>query len=45
LENLALRIEIQGGRVIDPGNLDTMADIIIEHGKIVKITEDCNPAT
>jgi dihydroorotase len=33
-----LRIEIQGGRVIDPGNLDTMADIIIEHGKIVKIT-------
>jgi dihydroorotase len=38
LENLALRIEIQGGRVIDPGNLDTMADIIIEHGKIVKIT-------
>jgi dihydroorotase len=38
LENLALRIEIQGGRVIDPGNLDTMADIIIEQGKIVKIT-------
>jgi len=33
-----LRIEIQGGRVIDPGNLDTMADIIIEQGKIVKIT-------
>jgi dihydroorotase len=33
-----LRIEIQGGRVIDPGNLDAMADIIIEHGKIVKIT-------
>ncbi len=33
-----MRIEIQGGRVIDPGNLDTMADIIIEQGKIVKIT-------
>jgi dihydroorotase len=38
LENLPLRIEIQGGRVIDPGNLDTIADILIEHGKIVKIT-------
>ncbi len=38
LENLPLRIEIQGGRVIDPGNLDTMADIFIEHDKIVKIT-------
>jgi dihydroorotase len=38
LENLPLRIEIQGGRVIDPGNLDTTADIRIEHGKIVKIT-------
>ena len=33
-----MRIEIQGGRVIDPGNLDTMADITIEHGKIVKIS-------
>ena len=38
MENLPLRIEIQGGRVIDPGNLDTTADILIEHGKIVKIT-------
>ena len=38
MENLSLRIEIQGGRVIDPGNLDTTADILIEHGKIVKIT-------
>jgi dihydroorotase len=38
LENLALRIEIQGGRVIDPGNLDAMADILIDRGKIVKIT-------
>ena len=33
-----MRIEIQGGRVIDPGNMDTMADITIEHGKIVKIS-------
>ena len=32
-----MRIKIQGGRVIDPGNLDTTADIFIEHGKIVKI--------
>jgi len=38
LENLALRIEIQGGRVIDPGNLDATADILIDRGKIVKIT-------
>jgi dihydroorotase len=38
LENSALRIEIQGGRVIDPGNLDATADILIEHDKIVKIT-------
>jgi dihydroorotase len=38
LEYLALRIEIQGGRVIDPGNLDTLADILIERDKIVKIT-------
>ena len=40
-----MRIEIQGGRVIDPGNLDTMADIIIEHGKIVKITRIGKTAT
>jgi len=33
-----LRIEIQGGRVIDPGNLDTTADLHVEHAKIVKIT-------
>ena len=38
MENLALRIEIQGGRVIDPGNLDATADILIDRGKIVKIT-------
>jgi dihydroorotase len=40
-----LRIAIQGGRVIDPGNLDTMADIIIEHGKIVKINRISKTAT
>ena len=34
-----MRIEIQGARVIDPGNLDAMADIFIEHDKIVKIIE------
>ena len=33
-----MRIEIQGGRVIDPGNLDATADILIDRGKIVKIT-------
>lgn len=38
MENLTLRIEIQGGRVIDPGNLDMLADILIERDKIVKIT-------
>jgi dihydroorotase len=34
-----MRIEIQGARVIDPGNLDAMADILIEHDKIVKIIQ------
>lgn len=33
-----MRIEIQGGRVIDPGKLDAIADILIERDKIVKIT-------
>jgi dihydroorotase len=33
-----LRIEIQGGRVIDPGNLDTLANLLIEQADIVKIT-------
>jgi dihydroorotase len=34
-----MRIEIQGARVIDPGNLDAMADILIEHDKIVNIIQ------
>ena len=28
---------IKGGRVIDPGNLDGIMDILIEDGKIVEI--------
>ena len=44
-----MRIAIQGGRVIEPGNLDTIADILIEDDKIVKVTrrdeiESINPA-
>lgn len=31
---------IRGGRVIDPGNLDGIMDIIIEKGKIVEISPD-----
>ncbi len=33
-----MRIAIQGGRVIEPGNLDAIADILVEDDKIVKIT-------
>ena len=33
-----MRIEIQGGRIIDPGNLDAVADILVDNGKILKIT-------
>jgi dihydroorotase len=32
-----MRIVIQGGRVVDPGHLDTIADLWIEDGKITKI--------
>ena len=32
-------IKIQGGRVIDPGRLDTIADILIEDGEIVALSE------
>ena len=28
---------IRGGRVVDPGNLDGIMDILIEDGKIVEI--------
>lgn len=31
---------IKGGRVIDPGNLDAIMDIVVENGKIVKIKKD-----
>jgi dihydroorotase len=34
-----MQILIKGGRVIDPGNFDCIADISIEDGKIVKIEE------
>jgi dihydroorotase len=32
-----MRIVIQGGRVVDPGHLDTIADLLIEDDKITKI--------
>ena len=32
-----MRIVIQGGRVIDPGNLDTIADLVIEDDKITEV--------
>lgn len=38
-EKLVMPIVIQGGRVIDPGNLDTIADMLIENGKLVEITQ------
>ena len=31
---------VRGGRVIDPGNLDGIMDIVIEDGKIVEIKKD-----
>ncbi len=31
---------VRGGRVIDPGNLDGIMDIVIENGKIVEIKKD-----
>jgi dihydroorotase len=31
---------IQGGRVIDPGHLDTIADILVNDNKIVQIVEE-----
>jgi len=33
-----MRIAIQGARVIEPGNLDAIADILVEDDKIVKVT-------
>ncbi len=32
-------IRIKGGRVIDPGNIDRIADITVSRGKITEITE------
>ena len=37
-----MQILIKGGRVIDPGNIDGIADIFIEDGKIVKIQSNNN---
>jgi len=34
-----MQILIKGGRVVDPGNYNGMADILVEDGKIVKIQE------
>jgi len=34
-----MQILIKGGRVVDPGNIDGIADIFIEDGKIVKIQD------
>ena len=31
---------IKGGRVIDPGNLDDILDIVIKGGNIVEIKQD-----
>ncbi|MGD9014092.1 MAG: dihydroorotase [Desulfobacterales bacterium] len=36
---------IQGGRVIDPGRLDAMADIIVQNDKIVDISEPAQTAS
>lgn len=33
-----MRIAIQGGRVIDPGRLDAIADILVEDDKIIQVT-------
>ena len=35
-----MKIQITGGRLIDPGHFDGMADILIEDGKIVQIVEN-----
>ena len=33
-----MRIAIQGGRVIEPGHLDALADILVEDDKIINVT-------
>jgi len=37
-----MQILIKGGRVVDPGNFDGIADIFIKDGKIVKIKDNDN---
>ena len=34
-----MQIRISGGRIIDPGHFDGIADIIIKDGKIAAIVE------
>ena len=38
-----MQIAIQGGRVIEPGHLDALADILVEDGKIVEVTIEAKP--
>ncbi len=38
-----MQILIKGGRVVDPGNFNGIADILVEDGKIVKIKSNDNP--
>jgi len=40
-----MEIHIIGGRVVDPGHFDGIADILVEDGKIVKITENGQTGT
>jgi len=45
-----MQIRINGGRLVDPGHFDGIADILIEDGRIVKIVEigavpDLDPAS
>ena len=34
-----MQIRINGGRLIDPGHFDGIADLLVENGKIVQIIE------
>ena len=40
-----MRILIKGGKVIDPGKYEGIADILIENGKIVEICPNLEPRT
>jgi len=40
-----MRILIKGGKVIDPGRYEGIADILIENGKIVEICPNLEPRT